>query len=325
MVGGRTLEIGVRREGILRLGHADREFAISSRFPGFQLIAHRLVGDHIISAIDFPRDGFHLVEQAELITIDRLELRAALGQRHHMVGERFRALRAFGPVRALEGFHAMLLAEGLDGIDFGFRVCDEVIDGNGNRHAELLHVFEMAAQVGTALLQGFDIFLLEIILGHTAMHLERADGGNDHRSRRVKTRLAALDIKEFFSAEISAEACFRDNEIHQFQRGLGRHHRIAAMGDVGEGSAMHEGRVVFQRLHQVWHQCILEQYHHGTRRFQILGQNRRLVLLVANHDLSDAALQVCDGGRQAQDRHDFRGHSNIKARLARITIGNATQ
>ncbi len=66
------------------------------------------------------------------------------------------------------------------------------------------------------------------------------------------------------------------------------------MGDVGERPAMHKGRIVFQRLHQVRHQRILEQHGHGARRLDVLGQNLALVALGRNHDLADAPFQVFD-------------------------------
>ena len=52
-----------------------------------------------------------------------------------------------------------------DRLDLGIGVGDEMIDGDGDRHAELLHVLDMAAEIGEALLQRLDILLLEIVLG----------------------------------------------------------------------------------------------------------------------------------------------------------------
>ena len=88
---------------------------------------------------------------------------------------------------------------------------------------------------------------------------------------------------------------------------------------------MDEGGVVLERLHEVRHQRVLEEHGHGARRLDVLGQHLALVALRRHHDLADAAFEVFDGGREAEDRHDLGGDSDIEARLARETIGDAAQ
>ena len=69
-----------------------------------------------------------------------------------------------------------------------------MIDGNGNRHAEFFHVLDMAAKIDQALLEGLGVFLLQLFLGHPAVHLERPDGCNNYSCGRCQPRLAALDV-----------------------------------------------------------------------------------------------------------------------------------
>ena len=104
----------------------------------------------------------------------------------------------------------------------------------------------------------FKVFLLD-----AAVHLERADGGDQHRAVRRDAGLAALDVHELLGAEIGAEAGFGDHVIGEFERGRRRQHRIAAMRDIGERPAMDEGGRAFQRLHQVGRQRFLEQHGHA--------------------------------------------------------------
>ena len=219
----------------------------------------------------------------------------------------------------------MFLAVGLDGVHFGIRVGDEVVDGDRDRHAELLHVLDVAAKVGAALLERFDVFLLEVFLGHATVHLEGADGGDDHRGGRLQARLAALDVEELLGPEVGTEARFRHHEIGKLEGRLCRHDRVAAVGDVGEGAAVHEGRIVFQRLHQVRHQRVLEQHDHGARGLDVLGEDGRLVLLVGDDDLADAALKVGNRGGEAEDRHDLGSDRDVEARFARIAVGHTAQ
>ena len=83
------------------------------------------------------------------------------------------------------------------------------------------------------------------------MEFQRADGGDDHRQSGDRPALRHLMSKNFSRAEIGAEAGFGHDIVGELQRQLRRQHRVAAMGDVGERAAMHEGRIVLQRLHEI--------------------------------------------------------------------------
>ena len=122
----------------------------------------------------------------------------------------------------------------------------------------------MPLEIGEALLQRRDVLLLEIVLGHAAMHLERADGGDDDDAIGLEPGFAAFDVEEFLRAEIGAEASLGDHVVGELERRRGGDHRIAAMRDIGEGAAMHEGRIVLERLHEVRRERILEQRRHGA-------------------------------------------------------------
>src|SRR5438128_6983674 len=63
VAGRRAAQVGVGREGVLGLGHADRQVAVAGLFPGMQLVADRLVGDRLVAAIDALDDGVDLLEQ----------------------------------------------------------------------------------------------------------------------------------------------------------------------------------------------------------------------------------------------------------------------
>ena len=86
--------------------------------------------------------------------------------------------------------------------------------------------------------------------------------------------LAALDVEELFRAEIGAEAGLGDDVVGELQRRRGGDHRVAAMRDVGERAAMHEGRVVLQRLHEVGLHGVLEQHGHGAVGLEVAGVDR---------------------------------------------------
>ena len=88
------------------------------------------------------------------------------------------------------------------------------------------------------------------------------------------------------------------------------------MGDVGKRSAMHKGRGSFQGLNQVRPERVLEQGCHGADGLQVACRNRLAFKVVAHDDAGKARLQVFNRGGQAENRHDFRSHGNVKSVLA---------
>src|SRR3546814_9441157 len=83
------------------------------------------------------------------------------------------------------------------------------------------------------------------------MGFQRPHGGEEHRRIWLEPGLAALDVEELLRAQIRAEAGFRHRVVGKLQSRPRRHHRVAAMRDIGERAAMDEGGIAFQRLHQV--------------------------------------------------------------------------
>ncbi len=109
-----------------------------------------------------------------------------------MLRQRFRALAAVRPVRAHEARVAHALGRLHDLLDLGVRVGDEAVDGHHRRHAELVHVLDVAARLSQPLGDGGDVLVaLRSSLRDAAVHLERAYGGDDHCRGRCEPRLAA--------------------------------------------------------------------------------------------------------------------------------------
>ena len=76
-----------------------------------------------------------------------------------------------------------------------------------DRHdAELLHVLDVPGEVGHAGFERLEVLGLEVFLLDAAVHLERADGRDQHGAVGREPGLAALDVEEFLAAEIGAEA-----------------------------------------------------------------------------------------------------------------------
>ena len=216
-------------------------------------------------------------------------------------------------------------ARRLDQRDLRVGVGAEAVDRNDRLEPELAHVLDVAAQVAHAGLERLQVFLLEIVLLHAAVHFERADGGDQHDAGGLEAGLAALDVEELLAAQIGAEARFGHHIVRQLQRRRRGQHRIAAVRDVGERPAMNERRRAFERLHQVGGERVLEERGHGALRLQIAGADRLLVARVADDDAAEAPPQIVEIGSEAEDGHHFRGDRDVEAVFARVAVGGAAE
>ena len=200
-----------------------------------------------------------------------------------------------------------------------------MVDGDHGRHAELLHVLDMAAEIGAALLHRLDILGAEIFLLDAAIHLQRPDGGDDHRRGGLEPGLAALDVEELLRAEIGAEAGLGHHIVGKLQRRRRGDDRVAAMRDVGEGAAMHEGRIVLQRLHEIGLHGVLQQHRHGAVGLDVAAIDRALVAPVGDDDVAEPLFEVLEVAGQAQDRHHLGGDRDVEPALARKAVGDAAE
>ena len=110
-----------------------------------ELVAHRLVGGHVLGAVDFLGDGADLLEQRHVVGIEQLELALALSHDlDHRARDVGRALPAHRPVIGHQRLDAERLALLLDQRDLGVGVGGEAVDRDHRRDAELLHVLDVA-------------------------------------------------------------------------------------------------------------------------------------------------------------------------------------
>ena len=183
----------------------------------------------------------------------------------------------------------------------------------------------MTQQVRNALFKRRQILLAQHLLIQAAVHLEGTDRGhNDHRIRNQSGH-AALYVQELLRSQIRTESGLSDRITAHAHGHLGGHHAVAAMCDIGKGSAMNKGRRPFQCLHQIGLQRILEQGRHSTCRLQVIGRHRTVIIGVGNDDPPQAFLKVMNTAGQTEHRHDFTGHRDIKSILPGYPVGTAAQ
>ena len=201
----------------------------------------------------------------------------------------------------------------------------EVVDRYGGLDPELGQVFDVTLQVRAALPHRCDVFGGKVGLRHPAMHLERADRGDQHDGIRLEARHAALDVHELFRAQIGAEAGFGHDIVRQAQCGAGGDDRVAAVGDIGEGAAVNDRRVVLQRLDQVRQDRVFEQHGHRAVRLDVAAEHWAFVAAIADDDVAQPLFQICQVIGEAQDRHDFRGDCDVEPGFARIAVADPAQ
>ena len=183
----------------------------------------------------------------------------------------------------------------------------------------------MAQQVRNALLQRRQVFVRQLFLVQAAVHLQCAHGADNNHRVRCQTGHTALDIQEFFRAQVGTEAGFGHGIVSHAHGHAGCHHGVAAVCDVCERSAVHEGRSAFQRLNQVRLQGITQQRSHGAGRLQIARGYRLVIIGIGYNDPGQARFQVCHGGSQAEHCHDLAGHGDIEAVLTGCAVGFSAQ
>ena len=164
-------------------------------------------------------------------------------------------------------------------------------------------------------MEPFEIRFRDLVERHAAVHFESLCGGHQHRECGLESGLSALDVVEFLRPQVGAESGFGDDVVGVREGHFCRHDRVAPVGDVGKGSAVHEGRRVFCGLHQVGFECIFEEHHDTARHAEIFHREGRTVESVTEENVLNASAQVGFVGRQTEDGHEFAGGGDVEARL----------
>ena len=181
----------------------------------------------------------------------------------------------------------------------------------------------MTQQVGHASLECLEVLLVEVGFGDATVVLKRTSGRDDHDGAGANARHAALDIEELLGTQVGAKAGLGNGNIAKAHRHTRGHDRVAAVGNVGEGTAVDKRGRALECLHQVGLERILKQRSHGALSLEVAGADGVAGIAVADDDLAQALLEVVDARGQAQDCHDLGGNGDIEAVLARHALGLA--
>ena len=117
-----------------------------------------------------------------------------------------------------------------------------------------------------------------------------------------------------------AEARLGHDVVGQRQRDAVGDDRVVALGDVAERPGVHEHRATLEVLHQVRLDRVAHEHGHGTCAAEVLGGHRGTGAGLADHDATKAGPHVVKVGGHGEHRHDFRGHRDVVAGLARHAV-----
>src|SRR5262249_28267679 len=102
-------------------------------------------------------------------------------------------------------------------------------------------------------------------------------------------------------------------------------HRVAAVGDVAERTAVYQCGRTLERLYEIRLDRILHEDRHRARGTQVGRGHGRAVGGLSDDYAPGSRLEVGEIGRQAQDRHHLRRHRDLEAALARDTVRGTTE
>ena len=201
----------------------------------------------------------------------------------------------------------------------------EGVDRDDDRQAELGDVLNVGVQIDNALFERGQILGVQLGLGHAAVVLERAHGRDEHDAGGIQTGLAALDVEELFRTQVGAEAGLGDRDIGQLEGHAGGLHRVAAVGDVREGAAVHQAGGALEGLDEVGLDRVLHQGGHRALGLEVARVNRLARVVIGDQNIAEALLEVVEVGGQTQDGHDLGGDRDHEVILARHAVHLAAQ
>ena len=251
--------------------------------------------------------------------------RATVGRGRDQLGQLLGPLPALLPALHYGRLHAHELAVIENDLMLLVRVRGEAVDGHDGGEVEESHVLDLLGQILKASGQRLGVGHGQVRKLHPAVVFQRPNRGHQNHGAGVETCGLTLDIQKFFSAQIKSEARLGDHIVGEAEARAGGYDRIGALGDVGEGTAVHDGRVALQGLDEVGLDGVLQEGGHGALGVQVAGVDGFAAVCEAKEDVPQTSLQIRQIVGQAEDGHDLRGRGDVEAGLARDAVHEASQ
>ena len=194
-------------------------------------------------------------------------------------------------------------------------ISSKLVEGDDYGLTEALKVLHVLVEVPVTSFHSCNVRLLDIFLSHATVHLQCLESNNKNGKVWLQTGLAALDVVELLSTEVSTESSLCNSVVAIFEGSCSSHDRVATMGNVSERSAVNEGRSALSSLNQVWLQGIEEEGNDTATYTHVLNGEWFVVLSDAEENIVDATTEIVYTCCETHDSHDFRSWSDVEASL----------
>ena len=179
-----------------------------------------------------------------------------------------------------------------DHLNFPVPVVAELVEAYEYSLAIFPEVLDMPVKVGESFLDPFRRCLGNLVRRHSAMHLETAEGGYEYGERRGQPALAAFDVEEFLRSEVCAEAGLRNHVVPVCHSHLRGNDGVAAVCNVGERTAVNEGRRAFRSLYQVRLHRVEKEGGNRACHSHVLDSERLVVQSIAQQNILYSSSEV---------------------------------
>jgi len=256
----------------------------------FDRLARSGVEIHTVRAVEFARQSLNFLFDRLVQTIGEPQLAPVIFFHHpqHRLGQPSGSLAA---LRVMLGHHrldAQPGAEPDDAVQIGVGIPWESVEGHHRVEAEKADVLDVLGEVAQAARRV-----------ESPMISHGARGSHDDGARRLEAAEPAFDIKELLRAQIGRKPRFGNHIVRQFQSHAGGQGGVGALGNIGKGAPVHEGRRPFQGLHQVRMNGVAQKHLHGSHRLNLRGTNRLALVSERHHHSAQPLPQILEIPRQA--------------------------
>ena len=281
---------------------------------------------YIACAVDFFTYFVYFFNDCQFIFIQEFEVAFFCFQCfQNFFSQRFAAFAAFCPYSCYCKCSAHCFASFFYICNFCICISYEVVQSYNNGNTIFLDVFDVFFQVYETFCQSIQVFVGQVSFCNAAIVFHCTYCRNQNNRIGFQACFTAFDIKEFFSTQVSTEACFCYNIVSNFHSCFCCFYRVAAVRDVCEGAAVDDCQCVFQSLNHVRLQSVFQQNCHCAVSADHFCCYGFVVICVTNDDLTQHFFQLFQVVCQTEDRHDFGCYCDLESIFSGYAVYFAAQ
>ena len=312
-----TISLGIGRETVLGLGNTDRELLCTQLLDLINHSLCRIAHGYAAGTIQIECYLLNLLFYRILISVSEVEWSrwTLIDGLHYELCQFHRTLATFGEGTVDSESATHLLTVLAQNLNLLVGIGSKLVEGDDNGLTEALKVLHVLVEVPVASFHSCNVRLFDIFLSYSTVHLQCLESNNENSKVWLQASLAALDVVELLSTEVSTESSLCDSIVAIFEGSCCSHDGIASMGNVSKRTAVNEGRSALGSLNQVWLQGIEEEGNDTATYTHILDGEWFVILSDAEENIVDATTEIVYACCETHDSHDFRSRSDVESSL----------